>query len=432
MRRRGAAAAAAALAAGLAGAPPPASAQGIDVCGCASSPTSLGAFRTNDPATWPPGTSFVNSSLDYILIPLPPDGVLVFDSFTVGLSNLNDNTYVYFANNAANTPVTLLVRGDFSISGGNFIAVDGSAGSSGTGTTSGVGGAPGPGGYGGGDGAFLAVNLASAGGAGFGPGGGLGGRPDPFREPQGGTLFSVPELRPLRGGSGGGGGYSAGGGSCSGGGGGGGGGALVIAANGTITINGTLRANGGNGGFVGDTGCGRGGGGGSGGALRLLASTITGGGRIEALGGSPVWGGNAGLSGRIRMESFVNTFGTNVVPPAPRLPSPGPVSNPVNPSVAITAIEGTPPPANPQGYRGQIDLIVSEPGPVQIDLRTTDVPAGTDVEVAVKPKLQDPPIVQRLTLAPGDCVSGVCTTGLSVDLNPGSYIVEARATFEAP
>jgi hypothetical protein len=206
----------------------------------------------------------------------------------------------------------------------------------------------------------------------------------------------------------------------------------VIAANGTIAINGTLRANGGNGGFVGDQSCGRGGGGGSGGALRLLASTITGSGRIEALGGNPVWGGEAGGSGRIRMESFVNTFGTNVSPAAPRLPSPGPVSNPVNPTVAITGIEGAPPPANPQGYRGQIDLIVSEPGPVQIDLRTTDVPAGTDVEVSVKPKLQDPPVVQRLTLAPGDCVSGVCTTGMSIDLNPGSYIVEARATFEAP
>src|SRR5262249_45307414 len=102
------------------------------------------------------------------------------------------------------------------------------------------------------------------------------------------------------------------------------------------------------------------------------------------------------------------------------------------PTVAITAIEGAAPPSNPQGYRGQIDLIVSQPGPVRIDLRTTDVPSGTDVEVRVKPKLNDPPIVQRLTLAASDCVSGVCNTGLSVDLNRGSYIVEARATFEAP
>jgi hypothetical protein len=418
----------------LGGAPLPASAQGIDVCGCASSPTSLGAFRTLDPATWPPGTTVSVGSPDVITIPLPPDGVLIFDSFEVrNARNGVANALVQFAGNAANTPVTLLVRGDVTIDGGDTIAVDGSSGSTGTGTTAGVGGQPGPGGYGGGDGAYFSVNLANDGGAGLGPGGGSGGHGvAPLLEPGGGTLFSVPELRPLRGGSGGGGGYSTSAGNCSAGGGGGGAGALVIAANGTLAIGGTIRANGGSGGSVSNSGCARGGSGGSGGPLRLLANTISGGGRVEALGGNPAFGGNAGLDGRIRMEAFVNTFGTNISPAAVRLPSPGPVSNPVNPTVAITGIEGAPPPTNPQGYRGQIDLIVAEPGPVQIDLRTTDVPAGTDVEVSVKPKLQNPPVVQRLTLAPGDCVSGVCTTGMSIDLNPGSYIVEARATFEAP
>jgi hypothetical protein len=410
-----------------------AGAQGIDVCGCASSPTSLGAFRTLDPATWPPGTTLSVGSPDIITIPLPPDGVLIFDSFEV--QNARDNlvnAVVQFARNPANTPVTLLVRGDVTVDGGDVLAVNGFNGVSATATTAGVGGAPGPGGYGGGDGAYLDVNLARNGGAGLGPGGGSGGvGTGSVAPPGGGTLFSVPELRPLRGGSGGGGGYSTGAGNCSGGGGGGGAGALVLAANGTLTISGTIRANGGTGGGR-SSGCSSGGSGGSGGALRLLAGTITGGGRVEALGGAEGGVANNGLSGRIRMESFVNTFGTNVAPAAQRLPSPGPISNPVNPTVAITAIEGVAPPADPQGYRGQIDLIVAEPGPVQIDLRTTDVPAGTDVEVRVKPKLQDPPIVQRLTLAPGDCASGVCTAGMAVDLNPGSYIVEARATFEAP
>jgi hypothetical protein len=426
---------AAALGAALAAAPSGARAQGIDVCGCASSPTSLGAFRSNDPATWPPGTTFDPApNPDVITIPLPPDGVLIFDSMEIkNASNDQANALVRFERNAANTPVTLLVRGDVVIDGGDVLSVNGFSGSSGTGTTAGIGGEPGPGGYGGGDGAFLSVNLASDGGTGLGPGGGNGGHGiAPLVEPGGGTLFSVPELRPLRGGSGGGGGYSTATGNCSGGGGGGGSGALVLAVNGTLTIQGTIQANGGNAGSVSNGNCARGGGGGSGGALRLLANTITGGGRVEAMGGNPAFGGNEGARGRIRMESFVNTFGTNVDPAATRMPSPGPVSNPVNPSVAITAVEGTPPPANPQGYRGQIDLIVAEPGPVQLDLRTTDVPAGTDVEVSVKPKLNGPPVVQRLTLAASSCSSGVCTTAMSIDLNPGSYIVEARATFEAP
>jgi hypothetical protein len=434
MERSGRAGAlAAALLALLLGTPPSAFGQGIDVCGCASSPTSLGNFRTSDPATWPPGTTFFNGSADFISIPLPPDGVLVFDSFEVALSNLSDNSYVQFTPNAANTPVTLLVRGNFSVTSSNVLSVEGSGGSTGTGTTAGVGGTPGPGGYGGGDGAYFSVNLANNGGVGLGPGGGTGGDGiAPLAEPGGGVLISVPELRPLRGGSGGGGGYSTSAGNCSGGGGGGGSGAILIAANGTVTINGTVRANGAAGGSVSNSGCARGGSGGSGGAIRIIANSIAGSGRIEALGGGTNFGGNNGGSGRIRMEAFTNTFGTNIDPAAQRLPSPGPVSNPVNPTVAITAIEGTPPPVDPQGYRGQIDLIVSEPGPVQIDLRTTDVPAGTDVEVSVKPKLNDPPTVQRLTLAPSSCVSGVCTAAMSIDLNPGSYIVEARATFEAP
>jgi hypothetical protein len=432
MRNGTAGALAAALGAWLGAAPPAAWAQGIDVCGCTSSPSSLGAFRSIDPATWPPGTAVnVGTNPNEITIPLPTDGVLIFDSFEVS-NHGSLNALVRFAGNAANTPVTLLVRGNVTVGSGDSLDVGGFSGSSGTSTTAGIGGTPGPGGYGGGDGAYFSVNQANRGGTGLGPGGGSGGNPSPFAEPGGGTLVSVPELRPLRGGSGGGGGYSASAGTCSGGGGGGGSGALLIAANGTLSITGTIRANGGPGGSIAGSSCARGGGGGSGGAIRLIANAITGSGRVEAEGGGTAFGGNNGLAGRIRMESFTNTFGTNVAPTAQRLPSPGPVSNPVNPTVAITAVDGTAPPVNPQGYRGQIDLIIAEPGPVQFDVRTTDVPAGTDVEITVKPKLEDPPIVQRQTLSAGSCVSGVCTAAVSVELFPGQYIVEARATFEAP
>ena len=432
MRNGTAGALAAALGTWLGAAPPAAWAQGIDVCGCASSPTSLGAFRSSVPATWPAGTTVdPNPNPREITIPLPPDGVLIFDSFEVS-DHAGGQALVRFARNAANTPVTLLVRGNVLVGPSDLIDVNGFNGTSGTSTTAGVGGDPGPGGYGGGDGAYFSVNQANRGGTGLGPGGGSGGSFDPFLEPGGGTLISVPELRPLRGGSGGGGGYSSSAGNCSGGGGGGGSGALVIAANGTITITGTIRANGGTGGSVSSGSCARGGAGGSGGPIRLVSNAITGSGRVEAVGGSTSFGGNNGVSGRIRMEAFTNTFGTNVSPTAQRVPSPGPVTNPVNPTVAITAVDGTPPPANPQGYRGQIDLIITEPGPVQFDVRTTDVPAGTDVEITVKPKLEDPPIVQRQTLSAGSCASGVCTAAVSVELFPGQYIVEARATFEAP
>jgi len=329
------------------------------------------------------------------------------------------------------------VRGDVSVGPSVVISVNGLTPANATGTTPAFGGAPGPGGYAGGDGAFLLVNLATDGGAGIGPGGGLGGVTATSTAPGGGTFFGVPELRPLRGGAGGGGGYSNTSSTvCAAGGGGGGGGAILIAANGTISITWRIEADGpqGSQSSAPFNACGRAGAGGSGGAIRLLANSISGAGTLEAVGGAVgcCTGGNAGALGSIRMESFSNSFGTNVNPPGQRVPSPGPIVNPVNPTVAITSIAGAATPADPIGYLGAIDIIVPAPGPVQIDERTTDVPSGTDVEIAVKPKLDGAPVVQRLTLQSGDCVSGTCTTGLSIDLEPGSYIVEARATFEAP
>jgi hypothetical protein len=418
----------------LAALPGSAAAQTLDVCGCAGSAQSLGAFDSNNPATFPPGTTLnTATNPDTITIPLPPDGVLVLDSFTVSNSSSNaDNAQVTFSRNAANTPVTLLVRGNVVVGAGDYVSVNGFAGGAGTGTTAGIGGAGGPGGYAGGDGAYQAVNQASVGGSGLGPGGGSGADASAFAG--GGTFIGVPELRPLRGGSGGGGGRStSASGDCSANGGGGGAGALLIAANGTIAVTGTIQANGGTPAYYpSNTSCATSGGGGSGGGIRLVANAIAGGGRIEALGGGGGWSSNAGLNGTIRMESFTNTFGTNVAPVAARFPSPQPVVNPVNPTVRITRVQGADTPADPVGFLGQIDMIVSAPGPVQLDLATQDVPTGTDVLVTVKPKLGAAPVSQRITLASADCAGGACAFGATFDLIPGAYIAEARATFEVP
>src|SRR5690606_32348080 len=80
LRRIAAVALAAALVGGEAGAQ-----LSTDFCGCEGSPNSLGDFHSNDPATWPPGSQQVATGCSPILeIPLPEDGVLIFDSFTVG------------------------------------------------------------------------------------------------------------------------------------------------------------------------------------------------------------------------------------------------------------------------------------------------------------------------------------------------------------
>ncbi len=236
----------------------------LDICGCAGNPNSLGAFDTTDATTYPPGTTSGNT---FLTIPLPEDGILIFDSFTVQPRPSDSGNFlqVFFAPNEANTPVTLLVRGDVTTALRGNINVSGSRGTSGSSGVNGIGALGGNGGFRGGDGAYQLVNFANDGGAGFGPGGGAPGTASPFTTGDGGTFLGVPELLPRLGGSGGGGGASTSGSlNCSAGGGGGGGGAILIAANGTITVNGSVIADGGGRGFN-AAGCSSTGGGGSGG-----------------------------------------------------------------------------------------------------------------------------------------------------------------------
>ena len=421
-----------------------------DFCGCAGSPNSLGAFDASNPATYPPGTSGTRSSPladvygsceDAILLQAPPDGVLVFDSFIAsGNSSRGCNLNVGFRANAANTPITLLVKGNVTVGSSARITVNGFPGGNASNGNAGSPGQPGPGGFAGGQGAYQVVNFATIGGNGVGPGGGRGATLLPPAFAEGGTFIGVPELRPLLGGSGGGGGRSdnenAG---SSGGGGGGGGGALLIAANGTIDIqfNGRIWADGGIGGNR-NTNNSTAGAGGSGGAIRLLANRIQGSGSVFARGATPGnccdgLSGNSGLNGRIRMEAIFNTFAAdNSSPVAVRAPAPGPLVNPINPTVRITSIDGAATPTDPIGFQNAVDMLVAAPGIIQVDLATTDVPAGTDVQVTIKPKVGGAPFSQNVTLAAGSCTSGACVAATSFDLTAGAYIVEARATFQTP
>ena len=414
-----------------------------DFCGCAGSPNSLGSLVSRTESSWPPGTvqrnDFFGGCEDAIEVPLPPDGVVVFDSIDLNGTTLRGcNANLTFSRNAANTPVTLLVKGDVTIRSGARISVNGFNGGNGTNGGAGTPGSGGLGGFAGGEGAYQLVNFANIGGNGVGPGGGLGSVVNPFAFAGGGTFVGVPELRPLLGGSGGGGGRSDDGTTgASGGGGGGGGGAILIAANGTIDIQsgGRILADGGLGGSRGSNAA-TAGAGGSGGAIRLLANRIQGSGNIFARGASPGnccdgLSANGGTNGRIRMEAIFNTFAAdNSTPVAVRAPAPGPLANPITPTVRITGIDGAATPTNPIGFQNSVDMIVDAPGVIQVDLATTDVPAGTDVAVTVKPKVGAAPTTQNVTLA--SCTSGACTAATSFDLAAGAYIVEARATFQTP
>lgn len=404
----------------------------IDVCGCKDNPASLGNFDTLNAGSYPPGTISGTKTLQ---VPLPVDGVLVFNSINLAPRPGDSGALtVTFVRNAVNTPVTLLVNGNVTIANGTTLKISGEDGVSGATNTLGRGGLGGPGGFRGGDGGYQLVNFALVGGAGFGPGGGAGGINNYSNDGHGmnATTLMSPDLLPLVGGSGGGGGASTTTGSgCAGGGGGGGGGAILVAATGTLTVNGQILADGGDYGTWGNAACSSGGGGGSGGAVRLLALTIAGSGNVYARGGTRPSGIRAQI-GAVRMEALNNTFPVgNTDPLASRTPAPGPIVNPITPTVAITSVSGQAVPNPPQGGFGAVDLVLPTPGQASIGLATSGVPSGTIVNVTVKPRVGAAPVTLPTTLTNCDA-NGACLASVNLDLPAGAYVVEARATFQTP
>jgi hypothetical protein len=401
----------------------------FDICGCANIPD-LQPFDSANSATWPPGTTISGSTINFTL---PEDGIFRFSSFTAV------NRYFTFSRNAANTPVTILVSGNMTLTGTGCCytwQLSGSSGTQGSSATAGVGGLGGPGGFRGGDGASQGINLAAIGGSGFGPGGGAAGTSSPLGHAAGGTFVGLPELLPLIGGAGGGGGASSATNptNCSGGGGGGGGGALLIAVNGTLQVqNYQLFADGGSAGAWGNTTCATYGGGGSGGAIRLVAGAFStpGFAQLLARAGSSAVTGAFGGPGRIRLESVNDSAQTlfSTDPAAQRIVGPTPLTNPVSPTVRFVLINGAAVPEVTLGTYGGIDVVVPAPGATTFTLETTGIPSGTTVEVTVKPRIGAAPQTQTVPIV--NCnTAGVCETAATFNLVAGAYVAEARATFQ--
>ena len=138
-------------------------------------------------------------------------------------------------------------------------------------------------------------------------------------------------------------------------------------------------------------------------------------------------------NGAIRMEALTNNFpvtGT-ISPPASRALGPGPLVNPITPTVAITTVGGLAVPSPPVGGAGAIDIVLAAPGPTPVAFTTSGVPLGTVVNVTVKPKIGGAPVTTPVTL--GNCdVNGTCLASVTFDLSAGAYFIEARATFTTP
>lgn len=356
-----------------------------------------------------------------IEVALPANGILNYTTV-----NIPSGVTVTFKKNAANTPVYMLATGDITIAG--TVKLDG-ASTVYTNPVTTTPGAGGPGGYDGGYGGATAL----PGGKGLGPGGGGGGPSSIYviaggggfgtsggtqgaNYGVGGPSYGNARIIPLIGGSGGGG--QTGSTIAPSYGGGGGGGAILIASSSTITVTGTITANGGDG--YGNAG------GGSGGAIRLIANTISGNGTISAKGGDISYLHKGG-EGRIRLEATTNnrTAGTD---PVYTYGQPGTVFVANVPSLTITSIAAVNVPASPTGSYAQPDILLpsTTTNPVAVNLSAANIPVSTTVAVSVIPQYGSAASVNA-TLSGTDLAS---TGSASVNLSTSySNIIMAQATF---
>jgi hypothetical protein len=417
-------------------------------------------------------------------VPVPPSGIFNYTSVSIPAG-----VVITFQKNTTNTPVVILAAGDVTVAGSIDVRGTPSAdvGASGVGAAQGVqgdDGTPGKGGPGGFDGGRGGVSLAGQpllvqfnAGAGLGPGGGGGGaswltstncdcrgcttsgfsssRPGAgggfsvaanaagsacvvsgsinYPGSPGGALYGSTLLLPMIGGSGGGGG--GGGSAFEGSGGGGGGGALLIAASGTVSVTGSVLADGGPSGASSGGGCGSTGGGGSGGAIRIIATVISGNGAISAQGGAaggiPTCDstasrdvGSAGASGRVRLEAetITRTAASN---PIASTALPGNVFVAGAPGLRIASVAGVAAPATPSGT-ADITLPATTANPVTVVFEANGVPLGNTVQLTVTPAFG------TRTTATSPALSGTtsaATASVSVSLPSGPSVLSAQTTF---
>jgi len=291
------------------------------------------------------------------------------------------NATVTFNNHPSTAPVVWLVSGNATING--TVSVNGQdiapipllA-------------VPGPGGYRGGSGY---IGGGAGNGAGFGPGAvnasnyyvygeGNYGQSIGFNGFVGSPPYGNPSLIPLLGGSGGYGINDSWGGAA-------GGGAMLIACANTLTLGGTVQANGGNytENWVGwDVA-------GSGGGIRLVANQLAGSGMVTCYGGSGNW--LTGGFGRIRIERVTDNSNFQIVPDPSLLPLTNGATPIIwmpstGPAVAIETIGGLPAPADPRASFGALGPDVTLPlvTNTTVTVLTTNVEAQSVVTVRVTPR----------------------------------------------
>jgi len=332
----------------------------------------------------------------------PVQWAVVFKYSSINIAN---GATVTFANHYANPPVIWLVQSNVTLNG--TVSVNGNNGVNGNGGPIADPGEtllnpPGPGGFRGG-----AYDPSIGIGDGLGPGGGAadlcGSCPDASYL----GSYGNPQILPLIGGSGEGARNN-----CNNGSGGSGAGAILIAAGGTVTVNGLVTAFPGYGVCGGDTA--------AGGGIRIVASQILGNGSI-----------NTAPEGRIRIEttnlSPQLTITPNIDPVAPN--SPPAIFPPTNaPTVSIVMVGGLNAPSDPQALvTAAPDIGIQTNSPVTVVLQTQNFPTTGTVALRVVPVFASS-WVTNATFASGNSTSA--TWQLTAQIPLGYCVLQAHATSQ--
>ncbi len=373
------------------------------------------------------------SPTEDVVIPLPPDGILNYTTI-----NIPEGVTVRFGRNAANTPAYLLVQGDATING--TIDVSGRDGRS-------FSNLP-PAAFAGGQSRFNNQSGENGQGPGSGRGcnagfGGHGGSYAQNGQTRGcsgsdGEPYGNEALQPLMGGSGGGaGGVNDVDGRIFGTSGGSGGGATLIAVSGTLSLNGSILAVGGNGESLSEayeSDSISAGGGGSGGAVRLISTHYIGSGTINISGGNggqafgdratSRTGGN-GSFGRVSIEYETAASRPIVIPTdfIEKLPQPVFLDN--LPTIRIVSIAEFSVPENPTG-NSDIVLADNADSVVNVETQASNVPEGTTVRLSYINDNSNTIIQNSENLSLED---GILKTSHSVRLNQGNTRFTASLGF---
>jgi hypothetical protein len=191
-----------------------------------------------------------------------------------------------------------------------------------------------------------------------------------------------------------------------------------------VNITGTISADGGTSGGSAGQGFGGSGGAGSGGAIRIVATTISGNGTINAGGegsGSAAYGaGGNGGAGRIRLEAESITRAASTYPAYTFAP-PGSLFATGLPTLNITSVAGV---AITPGT--EVMLPANTANPVTVTLTATGVPVGNTITLTVTPANTAPVTVASTALAG---TPDNATASASINLSPGASTLSASVSY---